>query len=76
MAKKPGFKKFRKLVSTDLDALRLEFSQMRTDLDLTRKQLDEMVAMNDELLTANNKVVADLRVLDDRLAHMGREFAN
>ncbi|MFM7092947.1 MAG: hypothetical protein ACKOYL_00090 [Actinomycetota bacterium] len=76
MAKKPGFKKFRKLVETDIDTLRAEFAQMRTDLDVTRKQLDEMISMNDELLAANNKVVADLRVLDDRLAHMGREFAN
>jgi hypothetical protein len=76
MAKKPGFKKFRKLVATDLDAMRAEFAQMRTDLDLTRKQLDEMIVANDELIAANNKVVADLRVLDDRLVHMGREFAN
>jgi len=69
MAKKPGFKKFRKLVATDLDTLRAEFAQMRVDLDSTRKQLDEMININD-------KVVADLRVLDDRLVHMGREFAN
>lgn len=69
MAKKPGFKKFRKLVATDLDTLRAEFAQMRVDLDSTRKQLDEMIAIND-------KVVADLRLLDDRLVHMGREFAN
>lgn len=69
MAKKPGFKKFRKLVATDLDTLRAEFAQMRVDLDATRKQLDEMITIND-------KVVADLRVLDDRLVHMGREFAN
>jgi len=69
MAKKPGFKKFRKLVATDLDTLRAEFAQMRVDLDSTRKQLDEMITIND-------KVVADLRVLDDRLVHMGREFAN
>lgn len=69
MAKKPGFKKFRKLVATDLDTLRAEFAQMRVDLDSTRKQLDEMININD-------KVVADLRVLDDRLMHMGREFAN
>ena len=76
MAKKPGFKKFRKLVATDLDDLRAEFAQMRTDLDATRKQLDEMIAVNDELMAANNKVVADLRLLDERLVHMGREFAN
>ncbi|MBM3730402.1 MAG: hypothetical protein FJW44_06225 [Actinobacteria bacterium] len=76
MAKKPGFKKFRKLVETDIDTLRAEFAHLRTDLDVTRKQLDEMISMNDNLLAANNKVVADLRVLDDRLAHMGREFAN
>ncbi|MBU6225980.1 MAG: hypothetical protein KGQ43_00170 [Acidobacteria bacterium] len=69
MAKKPGFKKFRKLVATDLDTLRAEFAQMRVDLDSTRKQLDEMITIND-------KVVADLRLLDDRLVHMGREFAN
>jgi regulator of replication initiation timing len=69
MAKKPGFKKFRKLVATDIEELRLGFAQMRTDLDATRKQLDEMIAVND-------RVVADLRVLDDRLVHMGREFAN
>lgn len=69
MAKKPGFKKFRKLVATDLDTLRAEFVQMRVDLDATRKQLDEMITIND-------KVVADLRLLDDRLVHMGREFAN
>jgi len=69
MAKKPGFKKFRKLVATDLDTLRAEFAQMRVDLDSTRKQLDEMININD-------KVVADLRLLDDRLVHMGREFAN
>jgi len=69
MAKKPGFKKFRKLVATDLDTLRVEFAQMRVDLDSTRKQLDEMITIND-------KVVADLRLLDDRLVHMGREFAN
>ena len=69
MAKKPGFKKFRKLVTTDLDTLRAEFAQMRVDLDSTRKQLDEMITIND-------KVVADLRLLDDRLVHMGREFAN
>jgi len=69
MAKKPGFKKFSKLVATDLDTLRAEFAQMRVDLDSTRKQLDEMITIND-------KVVADLRLLDDRLVHMGREFAN
>ena len=69
MAKKPGFKKFRKLVATDLDTLRAEFAQMRVDLDSTRKQLDEMITIND-------KVVTDLRLLDDRLVHMGREFAN
>ena len=69
MAKKPGFKKFRKLVATDLDTLRAEFAQMRVDLDATRKQLDEMITIND-------KVVTDLRLLDDRLVHMGREFAN
>jgi regulator of replication initiation timing len=69
MAKKPGFKKFRKLVATDLDTLRAEFVQMRVDLDTTRKQLDEMITIND-------RVVADLRLLDDRLVHMGREFAN
>jgi uncharacterized protein Yka (UPF0111/DUF47 family) len=76
MAKKPGFKKFRKLVATDIDELRTGFAQMRNDLDVTRKQLDEMIAMNDDLMAANNKVVADLRLLDDRLVHMGREFAN
>jgi|LakMenEpi03Aug12_release.lakeMendotaPanAssembly.Ray.scaffolds.fasta_scaffold350897_2 uncharacterized protein Yka (UPF0111/DUF47 family) len=76
MAKKPGFKKFRKLVATDIDELRAGFAQMRNDLDVTRKQLDEMIAMNDDLMAANNKVVADLRLLDDRLVHMGREFAN
>jgi uncharacterized protein Yka (UPF0111/DUF47 family) len=57
------------LVATDLDTLRAEFAQMRVDLDSTRKQLDEMITIND-------KVVADLRLLDDRLVHMGREFAN
>ena len=76
MAKKPGFKKFRKLVVTDIDELRAGFAQMRNDLDVTRKQLDEMIAMNDDLMAANNKVIADLRLLDDRLVNMGREFAN
>lgn len=76
MAKQPGFRKFRKLVATDFDALRSDFAQLRTELDATKKQLDEMVAVNDELLAANKKVVDDLRVLDDRLVHMGREFAN
>ncbi len=69
MATRYGFKKFRSLVATDLDTLRAEFAQMRVDLDATRKQLDGMIAVNE-------KVVADLRVIDDRLVHMGREFAN
>ena len=83
MAKKPGFKKFRKLVSNDIDALREEFTRLRGDLDsacvqleATRKQLDEMIAVNDEMVKANNKIAADVKNLDDRLAHMGREFAN
>ena len=69
MATRPGFKKFRKLVETDIDALRAEFAQLRTDLDAAQRQIESMASTNE-------KVIDEIRSLDDRLSHMGREFAN
>lgn len=69
MARKPGFRRFRDSVTSELDTMRADFAQMRSDLESTRKQLDEAIVINE-------RVAADLRSLDDRLVHMGREFAN
>ena len=76
MAPRPGFRKFRKLVTTDIDSLREEFGRMRTDLDSARAEVDATRKQLDDMATANDKVLAEIRNLDDRLAHMGREFAN
>lgn len=76
MATRPGFRKFRKLVTTDIDSLREEFGRMRTDLDSARAEVDATRKQLDDMAAANEKVVAEIRNLDDRLAHMGREFAN
>lgn len=76
MATRPGFRKFRKLVTTDIDSLREEFGRMRTDLDSARAEVDATRKQLNDMATANDKVLAEVRNLDDRLAHMGREFAN
>lgn len=76
MAPRPGFRKFRKLVATDIDSLREEIGRMRTDLDSARAEVDATRKKLDDTVAANEKVVAEIRSLDDRLAHMGREFAN
>lgn len=76
MATGPGFRKFRKLVASDIDSLREEFGRIRGDLDATRTELAAARAQIDGMVAANDKVLAEIRTLDDRLAHMGREFAN
>lgn len=76
MATRPGFRKFRKLVTTDIDSLREEFGRMRTDLDAACAEVDATRQQLNDMATANDKVLAEIRNLDDRLAHMGREFAN
>lgn len=76
MATRTGFRKFRKLVTTDIDSLREEFGRMRTDLDAARAEVDATRKQLNDMAAANDKVVAEIRSLDDRLAHMGREFAN
>lgn len=76
MARQPGFRKFRKLVATDIDSLRAEFSEMRGTLDATRTELDNTRKRLDDVTSTNEKVAAEIRQLDDRIAHMGREFAN
>jgi len=76
MATRPSFRKFRKLVTTDIDSLREELVRMRTDLDSARAEVDATRKKLDDTVAANEKVVAEIRSLDDRLAHMGREFAN
>ena len=76
MARQPGFRKFRKLVATDIDLLRAEFSEMRGALDTTRAELDNTRKRLDDVTSTNEKVAAEIRQLDDRIAHMGREFAN
>lgn len=76
MATGPGFRKFRKLVASDIDSLREEFGRIRGDLDATRTELAAARAQIDGMVAANDKVLAEIRTLDDRLAHMGREFSN
>ena len=76
MARQPGFRKFRKLVATDIDALRAEFSQMRDELGVTRTELESARKRLDDVTATNDKVAAEIRQLDDRIVHMGREFAN
>ena len=69
MTKQPGFRKFRRLVASDIEALKADFAKVREELEATRDRLDSVTATSE-------KVAADIRQLDDRIVHMGREFAN
>ena len=42
MAKAPNFKKFRKIVGNDIDALRTEMLAMRTELENAQQQIREV----------------------------------
>ena len=63
-------------MTTDIDSLREELVRMRTDLDSARAEVDATRKKLDDTVAANENVVAEIRGLNDRLAHMGREFAN
>lgn len=63
-------------MTSDIDSLREEIGRMRSDLDSARDEAQGARRQLDEMAIANEKVVAEIRTLDDRLAHMGREFAN
>lgn len=63
-------------MATDIDSLRAEFSQIRAELASTRTELETTLKRLDDATSTNDKVAAEIRQLDDRIAHMGREFAN
>lgn len=76
MARQPGFRKFRKLVASDIDTLRSEFVQLRSELESAKNELEATRQRLDDSVSASEKVGAEIRQLDERLVHMGREFAN
>lgn len=69
MAKAPNFKKFRKIVGNDIDALRTEMLAMRTELENAQQQIREVS------LTQNAAAIA-LTAIDGRVVQLGRELTN
>jgi uncharacterized protein YoxC len=73
MAKSPGFKKFKKSVAHDLDAIRTDMEAMRQELEITRRQLVESTTANREL---NESVQRSITMIEQRVDHMGTELTN
>lgn len=73
MAKSPGFKKFKKSVTHDLDAIRSDMEAMRQELEITRRQLIESTAATREL---GESVQKSITVIEQRVDLMGKELTN
>jgi len=69
MAKAPNFKKFRKIVSNDIDALRTEMLAMRTELENAQQQIHEVSL-------TQNAAATSLAAIDGRVVQLGRELTN
>ena len=69
MAKAPNFKKFRKIVGSDIDALRTEMLAMRTELENTQQQIHEVSL-------SQNAAATSLAAIDGRVVQLGRELTN
>lgn len=73
MAKSPGFKKFKKSVTHDLDAIRSDMEAMRQELEVTRQRLAESTAASHDL---NESVQRSITMIEQRVDHMGKELTN
>ena len=69
MAKAPNFKKFRKIVGNDIDALRTEMLAMRTELENAQQQIREVSL-------TQNAATSALTAIDGRVVQLGRELTN
>ena len=69
MAKAPNFKKFRKIVGNDIDALRTEMLAMRTELENAQQQIREVSL-------TQNAAATSLAAIDGRVVQLGRELTN
>jgi len=69
MAKALNFRKFRKVVSDDLDTLRAEMNEIRSELTTAR---DQLIATN----ATNESVALSISAIDSRVVHLGRELTN